>query len=169
MPKVKMRIAVLVRLNSDGSPNPAFVTGDIDADLSFPASYWQSVSYPLTYFPYPNSAVSTIHVQPDGEILVAGNFVSIGKQFSYGYAQLNADGTPLGWTRLQPPVAVDQGQWLLRITAPIGKPMVLEISSNLVDWVPLMSTTPKTSVFEWIDPSQPPADHRFYRVHSQNE
>ncbi len=41
----------------------------------------------------PNNHVNTIAIQPDGKILIGGNFTSVNSQPRNGYARLNRDGT----------------------------------------------------------------------------
>jgi len=61
----------VARLNSDGSFDPTF-------NVAFPARV---------------SSVTSVAVQPDGKVLIGGNFSTIGGQTRNGLARLNSDGT----------------------------------------------------------------------------
>ena len=79
----------LARVNSDGSLDPTF-----DPGLG------------------PNNAVSSLALQSDGRMLVAGNFDSFGDVPRNGLARLNLDPAPF---RLGPPTRRNNGPWQLTL------------------------------------------------------
>jgi uncharacterized delta-60 repeat protein len=66
----------VVRLNSDGTPDASFDRPLLGSDI------------------YPNAAVYAIAVQPDGKILIGGDFPRVGSVMQSGIARLNPDGAP---------------------------------------------------------------------------
>jgi uncharacterized delta-60 repeat protein/CSLREA domain-containing protein len=63
----------LARLNADGSLDVSFVDPAVDNSM--------------------NPGVGTLAIQPDGKLLIGGNFSSVGGQTRSGAARLNIDGT----------------------------------------------------------------------------
>lgn len=66
----------MVRLNSDGTPDASFNRPLLGSDE------------------YLNAAVYAVAVQPDGKILIGGDFPRVGNLMQSGIARLTADGSP---------------------------------------------------------------------------
>jgi uncharacterized delta-60 repeat protein/CSLREA domain-containing protein len=66
----------LARLNSDGTLDTSFINPNVNVPNGSPAN-----------------PIGTIAVQPDGKILIGGNFTSVDGQARSGAARLNSDGT----------------------------------------------------------------------------
>jgi hypothetical protein len=47
----------------------------------------------LTFNPDPNNGVLALVIQPDGKILIGGEFTRIGEEVRHGIARLNPDGS----------------------------------------------------------------------------
>jgi len=73
-----IKVNQLVRLNADGSLDPSF---------SLPGTGLVGIS------PYSDSAIKCIAIQPDGKILVGGNFTALGNVTIYYLIRLNSDGS----------------------------------------------------------------------------
>src|SRR5262249_53110533 len=78
----------------------------------------------------PNNAVSSIAIQANGKILLAGKFTSFNGSPRYGIARLNGDfPRPL----LSNPARLPNGQFQLTFSGESGTNYTLQSSSNFVD------------------------------------
>jgi hypothetical protein len=59
------------------------------------------------------------------------------------------------------------GQFEMSFAGPVGSNYVLQVSTNLQQWLPLSTNTPLTSPFVLTDPNAPGGTARFYRVLQQ--
>ncbi len=59
---------------------------------------------------------------------------------------------------------IDQGQFLLTLTAPLGAAVVLQASANLQDWSPLITLTNSGGTHYYFDPAAVHSFQRFYRA-----
>jgi len=135
----------VARFNTDGSLDTAF-----DPGTGAPAPTSGSL---------PN--VSAVAVQPDGKIIVAGEFVSFNGVKRIGIARLNGDGN---FIQFDPPTLGAGNQLRLGLNSQPGKTYILQVSADLLHWSPIQTkiatgfgldfTETNTAVFEW----------RFYRI-----
>ncbi|PYI85051.1 MAG: hypothetical protein DME26_11925, partial [Verrucomicrobia bacterium] len=74
-----------------------------------------------------------------------------------------------------PPVIVSSGtnfgfktnQFGFDLTGQSGKAAVVEVSTNLLNWLPVRTNTFDTSPFHFIDPKSSALSTRFYRAYLQ--
>ena len=52
----------------------------------------------------------------------------------------------------------------LKLSGIAGKSYVLQVSTNLTDWLPLSTNTAPSNLFNLADPNAGNFQHRFYRV-----
>ncbi len=128
----------IARINSDGSL-------DMTADPG----------------PGPNLAVSSLAIQSDGKILIAGKFTSFDGAVRYGIARVNGD-----WPRplLSQPTRLGNGQFRFTFTGESGTNYSLQSSSNLLDWVLVTNFTATNAPQQLTDSSAPAYAKRFYRA-----
>jgi hypothetical protein len=80
--------------------------------------------------------------------------------------------TVLSVTNLPPPVTLTPvshagGNFTLQINGPVGPAYVIQASSNLLTWIPLVTNTPSTVPFNFTDTNAGGFTRRFYRVQLQ--
>lgn len=85
--------------------------------------------------------IRSLVVQPDGKVLVAGGFTMLDGQPGFG---TNGFGFNLTWAA--------------------GQSVVVETSSDLLNWVPLQTNVLTAATFFFADPVAPRSPHQFYRV-----
>jgi PKD repeat protein len=51
----------------------------------------------------------------------------------------------------------------LTLSGADGSPHIIEVSTNLIDWIPLVTNTPAGGSFHFLDTSSPNRQQRFYR------
>ena len=169
--------AGLARLNPDGSLDTGFVPGAITGGL-VKKILWQpngrvvlggsftnvqgqaryglarlnaNGSLDQTFDPAPDQYnVIALALQPDGRILVS--------DASTGLWRVEGDPVP----RLRE-LSRTNGVARLRLDSRPGKNYALEISTNLVNWLPIQTNTATDCALEFIDAASPPAQ-RFYRA-----
>jgi uncharacterized delta-60 repeat protein len=143
-----VRQGSLVRLNSDGTLDSSFNTGEIQgtADASGGSIEW-------------------VGVQPNGGILVSGQFVSIGGKPALNVARLfGAAVQPLSLTA---PRRLADGQFTFILTGQPGRSYVLQRSPNLTLWVDLQTVVASDSPVTCTDPTTADARWEFYRVRAE--
>jgi hypothetical protein len=52
----------------------------------------------------------------------------------------------------------------LQVNGRAGMHFTIQASTNLVNWVPLLTTNSATASFDWSDPTAPVRPRRFYRA-----
>jgi uncharacterized delta-60 repeat protein len=130
---------ILVRLNPDGTLDGSFDTGGgVDG-----------------------RALSSIAVQADGQLLIAGAFTSVSDFPQPGIARLNGDGK---YIKLSPPTRLPNNEVRVTITSQPGKSYVLQASSNLVDWVLLGTNTAAGYSLDFQDAAAMNFSRRFYQA-----
>ncbi|HLX72948.1 MAG TPA: hypothetical protein VKV04_25265, partial [Verrucomicrobiae bacterium] len=61
-------------------------------------------------------------------------------------------------------ISLTGGQFTLQVNGSVGPEYVVEISSNLVNWTGVSTSTPATMPFDYVDPNAGAFTHRFYRA-----
>jgi hypothetical protein len=56
------------------------------------------------------------------------------------------------------------GSFEAQYWAPAGQTYILQVSADLLHWIPVSTNTPSSSPFGWVDPGSTNASVRFYRV-----
>lgn len=136
----------LARLNSDGSLDLSFQSGEVESE----------------YDPYATDIVLALAVQQDGQLLVGGSFHVLDGQSRCGLARLNGVQLRLG--------AVSRGadgQWRIQFSGTAGDHYSVLESSNLLHWEfvgAAVETSPGS--FEFSDPGSGNQPCRFYRLRS---
>src|SRR5207248_2279571 len=101
---------------------------------------------------------------PAGTILIGGNFRSVNGMPRSRLAQLNSDGSVFGSLDFNPPTAMPEGHLRLTTQNAAGVEHVIEVSSNLVDWIPIYTNTAPRSPLDFIDTNADRFRPRFYRA-----
>lgn len=135
------RIA-LARLNSDGRLDTSF-----EPKLRFAGPV----------------LVSSMALQPDGQILIAGLFTAINGMPRFGIARLNGDGSST-ILRLEPIWRGPSSPFRLALNAQPGQRYRLDASADLKNWSPISTNTAVSSTLEIDDPTVPAPALRFYRA-----
>jgi uncharacterized delta-60 repeat protein len=108
----------------------------------------------------PNNAISSLAIQPDGQILVGGRFDAFNGVARTGLARLRGGPHPF---HLSAPSRLANGQWQLFLYGENQTHYSVETSSNLVHWVALTNLTTTSSVTPFVDPDSA-RQARFYRA-----
>jgi len=145
--------AGLVRLHIDGSQDITFDAG------SGPLTPWPSEGVRSPAF------VNRIVVQPDGQILVAGEFTDFGGFPRPHLVRLNGDGRAL---RLGTPTVAADGTVMLPLSPGVyaTSPIVIEIATRLspADWQPAFTNAPGAAPMKLTMPAGGNSSQRFYRA-----
>ena len=128
----------VARINLDGSLDTAFAPGS-----------------------GPNNSVSSLVIQSDNRILVAGKFTTFNGQGRNGLARLNGDYVPF---RFGPPLRLDSGQFQALFYGQDQMDYEIQSSSNLVDWTAMTNLTATTAPALILDPDAGSYRNRFYRA-----
>lgn len=132
----------VVRLQGDGSPDPAFDVGG-----------------------GANAGVWVVEALPGGHLLVGGDFtIFAGLPRDHVVRLFGVDPSlsePFGFTS----VAREAAGIRLLGSGPAGRTYVLEAATDLGAWAPVATNPPGAAGFQFLDP-QGSAAHRFYRVRS---
>jgi uncharacterized delta-60 repeat protein len=137
----------IVRLNADGSRDLSFDVGlDGLKQNGFAAS------------------LSEIIVQPDGQILVSGNFTSVNGSAWSGLVRLNGDaGLANSRAHFHSITGAGAGKVRLGLDEIPGHTYSLEASMDLIHWTAITTFKATSYSLNLSDPSAP-ISHRFYRV-----
>ena len=130
----------LARLHRDGSLDTRFVPS-----LSYPGPVW----------------VNAIAVQRDSQILIAGLFGAVNGVTRYSLARLNGDGH---YAQLASGARGPAGQFHLTATSWPGQQYRIEVSSDLVKWLPVKTNLAASFTLDFEDPTLPLPPARFYRA-----
>jgi len=108
--------------------------------------------------------VLSIAVQPAGTILVGGAFRSVNGMARYRLAQLNSDGSVVGSVEFNPPKSMPEGHFRVTTKNCPTVQVIIEGSSNLIDWTPIYTNTAPTGPLNFIDTNAAGLRQRFYRA-----
>jgi uncharacterized delta-60 repeat protein len=140
----------IARLNSDGSLDTAFQNGMAGADAP---------------------AVLSLVLQLDGKVLVGGGFTSVNGVTRYRIARLNANGSvdPLFYNGGPPPpilsnARIQSNHFAFQLTGQSNQVVVIETSTNLMNWLSLATNTLGSSLLPFTDPTPAALRTRFYRA-----
>ena len=64
-------------------------------------------------------------------------------------------------------LGMTNGQFSFNFNGPTNQTMVIEGSTNLVDWIPLRTNAPSTGAFHFSDPESSSLPARYYRVRTE--
>ena len=112
-----------------------------------------------------DGVVGAITVQPDGRILVGGSFTSFNGIPCQNLVRLNGDPSASS-CRLSTVLCPRTGQPQVLLTGPIGARVVIEATSDLRSWTPLMTVTNTLGSLQVCDPAANGSPQRFYRGQS---
>ena len=132
--------AGLARLNSDGSVDSRF-----EAKLEFLGPV----------------LISSIALQPDGQILIGGLFTAVNGVTRLGLARLNGDA---GLIQLSLAPRGPANQLRASLTSWPGNRYRIESSTDLVNWFPVSTNTATGFTLDFADPIPVATGHRFYRA-----
>ena len=136
---------VLARLNPDGSLDTAFARGTIESE--FGGGRW----------------IKEIALQDDGQVLVGGHFSAYHDGFAPGLVRLNG-GEIASTCRLSAALCPRTGLPQFMLTGPAEATVVIEATSDLQTWTPLMTVTNTLSGVQVCDPAANGSPQRFYRA-----
>jgi uncharacterized delta-60 repeat protein len=141
--------ANLLRLNADGTLDDTFES----VARSLPAfGGFLFVSF---------SEVRAVAVQPDGQVLIGGNFREIDGVSVPSLARLNGG---VGRFEFHSATRIGGGRVQLNFAMPRGQDHLLDASSNLVNWIGLNQGRALRDQTQFTDPGAAGADRRFYRA-----
>jgi uncharacterized delta-60 repeat protein len=106
-----------------------------------------------------NNTVFSVVVQPDGNILIGGDFTLVTGVSRNGIARiLGGAAAQIRFT------SVSLAPLRLTITAEAGKSYILEASTDLINWQDIAMSTAGSGTLEFTDPNADSFNMRFYRV-----
>ena len=143
-PPTGLRQGSLVRLNPNGTLDDNFSTGVIEGVAKTNGG-----------------AVEWIGVQPDGNILIAGRFISIDEIPRMNVARLF--GTAVQPVRLRAPRRLPAGEFAWTLLGQPGRSYTVQISPDLMSWFDLWTVVVVDSAVTGSD-AMVPGGTRFYRV-----
>ncbi|HXI51211.1 MAG TPA: Calx-beta domain-containing protein, partial [Candidatus Saccharimonadales bacterium] len=111
---------------------------------------------------YPN--VLAVALQPAGTILIGGSFASVNGQPRHRIARLDPDGMLFGSVALNLPRRMADGSFQVTTSGEPTTELVIETSSNLVDWIPIYTNTTVRNRLDFIDTAAPGNSQRWYRT-----
>ena len=135
----------VARFNTDGSLDTTF-----DPGTGAPAP---------TSLSLPN--ISAVAVQPDGKIIIAGDFVSFNGVRRIGLARLNGDEN---FIQFSPPALANDGQLRLGLNSHPGKTYILQASADLLHWSPIQTKIASGFGLDFTETNTAVFDKRFYRI-----
>lgn len=112
-----------------------------------------------------NDRVVALGLQPDGQVLIGGMFTEVDGVRRRGIARLlgHRPSAP-GVIRLSALERPQNGVFHLVTTNSAGNACVLEASTNLVHWWPVLTNRPSGDSFEYLDPEAGEVSQRFFRA-----
>ncbi len=135
----------VARLNSDGSLDLTFHSGEIETDPDF----------------IPESApIYAMALQPDGQLLIGGELSEVDGQTRCGIARLNGVGL-----RVSAMTRDMNGQQQIRFSGMAGVHYNVLASSNLTEWTVIGAAVEITpGMFQFTETNSPLPPFRFYRL-----
>jgi uncharacterized delta-60 repeat protein len=140
----------IARLNTDGSLDATFQNGMAGTDVP---------------------VVLALAFQPDGKVIIGGGFTAVNGVVRYRIARLNPDGSVDPFFHnggLPPPVLANAGihsnHFMFQLSGQSNEVIVVEASTNLLNWVTLATKTLTGSPLQFTDPSPATLRTRFYRA-----
>lgn len=131
----------IARLNAGGSLDTAFNTGT-GAD----------------------SSVYSVALQPDGRVVIGGDFTSVNGVPRNGVARLGGDPPAVALARFNLPTVLGNRQVELMLNASSGATFAIDASVNLLNWTPLATNTAFGGTLTFTDTNAPTFNTRFYRA-----
>jgi len=113
-----------------------------------------------TSFTPVSGAVQQMAIAPDGKLLVAGGFAEINGKNWRTLARFNLH-PPFKFASLTPTA---KGERKLQLITEPGKTCIIEISQNLLDWMPLSTNSATAFTLDFQDPDTAKYPRRFYRA-----
>jgi uncharacterized delta-60 repeat protein len=140
----------IFRFNPDGSLDRSFQTGPFTIPYCGPL-----------YPPGCQYAFSVVAVQPDGKVVVVGNFSAVTGVSRPGIARLNSDGRYVRISSLTP---MTDGSVRVTINGQPGKSYLLQGSTDLRQWMDLRREPAGGYTLTLDDSAAAAFSQRFYRV-----
>ena len=109
--------------------------------------------------PGPNDIVSSLAIQSDGRILVAGRFNSFNGRDAPGLARIRTDRP-----RFARPFQSEHGQFEAMFYGINLATYRIQASTNLLDWIPVTNLTVRSIPTLFVDPTFSSSVRRFYRA-----
>lgn len=135
----------IARLNSNGSLDLTFQSGEIDVD----PDYFQG-----------SIQVYAMAIQANGQLLIGGKLSELDRQMRCGIARLNGVGLQVRAMNRN-----SNQQWRILFTGTAGAHYSVLTSSNLTEWAVIGSAVETApGKFEFIDPDSSLRPRRFYRL-----
>jgi uncharacterized delta-60 repeat protein len=108
-----------------------------------------------------NNTVYSLVPLPNGKTIIGGEFTAVNGFPRNGVARLNGDtGDTL---RIRPGFGFSANTFHLSVDAVAGRRYSLDVSTDLINWTPVMTNTAAGAVLDFID-NTPAPDRRFYRA-----
>jgi uncharacterized delta-60 repeat protein len=138
----------------------------LQADGSLDAQFHLSQDSLGLIIPFFNVQVYTLALQPDGQVLIGGDFFLVDGETLNGIARLN--GLPLSPNYpVLHVVSQASGRFKVRFTGATGQSYFIEASPDLIHWSSLgRPAEPTIGAFEFEDPNSGQVSQRYYRVFS---
>lgn len=134
----------ITRLNPDGTADPTFDVG--------------------TGAEGEDAHLTALLLQEDGRIVIGGTDVDTFNSYPFmGIARLNGN-SPTAGCRLITSLCPRTGQPQVMLTGPAGARVVIEATSDLKTWTPLMTVTNTLGSVQVCDPTDSGSPQRFYRA-----
>jgi len=111
-----------------------------------------------------NDLISTINIQSDGQIIVAGQFQMVNNLSRPYLVRLRGGGNSGSRALLVKSLVVSSGECGLSLAVAPAKPFVLQRSTDMLNWKDLSTNTALTSFFNVVDDQIAGSSCRFYRV-----
>jgi len=135
--------------------NPGGITR-LNPDGSFDATFSPRIG--------PEGDVFAIALQPAGAIIVGGSFSTVNGLPRYRLAQLNSDGSLVGSVEFNAPILMPDGGFRVTFKNSAPTNVIIEASSNLVDWTRVYTNTAPANPLSFIDTDAARFRQRFYRA-----
>jgi hypothetical protein len=103
--------------------------------------------------------VTSIALDSDGRVLIAGDFASVNGLRRSGLVRLNGDPA----LRFMPPDRVAQGLFQFSVVTMPGRTNLLQSSIDLLNWSDVITNRSESYTIEFEDPD-PTLPQRFYRI-----
>jgi hypothetical protein len=107
--------------------------------------------------------IRSVVVQPDGKVLVGGEFRVFNGLARWSVARLLGTAAVEPLTLIAPEMLPD-GQFRWTLSAAVGRTYIVQASSDLADWSDLATLGPEDTTLEFTDPEAAAFAQRFYRV-----
>jgi uncharacterized delta-60 repeat protein len=105
--------------------------------------------------------ISAVAVQPDGAVLVLGQFISVDGVERSALVKLSGGGNPL---QLVNPTRLASGRYHFDVLARPGHLYLIEAATDLLNWSAVSTNSAVSFDLPWEESSRPELSRRFYRA-----